>query len=256
MQDLRLTLLQQDLAWLDAPGNRARFAALLQSARGSHLALLPEMFNTGFTMQPQAWAETMDGPTVQWMREQAADLQLALGGTIAIREGAAYYNRFLFVRPDGAIEHYDKRHLFRMSGEHQAYSPGCLRRQLIWRGWRLSLQVCYDLRFPVWCRNRGDYDALLYLANWPSRRRGHWCALLRARAIENQAWVVGVNRIGVDGNGLDYSGDTLVIDPWGEVVLDAGADAGIHCVSLSASTLADCRERFPVHLDADAFSLT
>jgi len=255
MQDLTLTLLQQDLAWLDAPANRARFAALLQRARGSDLALLPEMFNTGFTMEPQAWAETMDGPTVQWMREQAADLQLALAGSIAIREAAAFRNRFLFVRPDGALEHYDKRHLFRMSGEHQVYRPGELRRQLIWRGWRLSLQVCYDLRFPVWCRNRGDYDALLYVANWPSRRREHWCALLRARAIENQAWVIGVNRTGVDGNGIDYSGDTLVIDPWGAVTLDAGAAPGVHTVSLSAAVLADCRDRFPVHLDADPFSL-
>ena len=255
MQDLSVTIFQQDLAWQDAPANRAQFACLLPAAAGSALVVLPEMFATGFTMEPAACAEGMDGPTVGWLREQAAQHGCAIAGSLAIAEGGAFRNRFLFARPDAGLEHYDKRHLFRMAGEHHGYVSGSERRVIEWQGWRLCPQVCYDLRFPVWSRNRGDYDALLYVANWPARRREHWRALLVARAIENQAWVIGVNRTGVDGKGIEYAGDSLVIDPWGVVVLDAGSAASVHRVTLAAATLADCREKFPVHLDADAFRI-
>ncbi|MBP6382093.1 MAG: amidohydrolase [Pseudomonadales bacterium] len=255
MQDLSVTIFQQDLAWRDAPANRAQFERLLPAAAGSALALLPEMFATGFTMEPAGCAEALDGPTVCWLREQAARHGCAIAGSLAIEETGTFRNRFLLARPDGALAHYDKRHLFRMAREHLSYVAGSERRVIDWAGWRLCPQVCYDLRFPVWSRNRGDYDALLYVANWPARRREHWRALLVARAIENQAWVIGVNRTGVDGEGIEYAGDSLVIDPWGRLALDAGSAAGVHRVTLAAQTLAQCREKFPAHLDADAFRL-
>jgi predicted amidohydrolase len=255
MQDLKIAIFQQDLVWQDAPANRARFGRLLPAARGCALALLPEMFATGFTMEPGACAEDADGPTVDWLRAQAAACGCAVCGSLALRAGPGFRNRFLFARPDGALDHYDKRHLFRMAGEHHSYVAGAQRAVVAWQGWRLCLQVCYDLRFPVWSRNRGDYDALVYVANWPARRREHWRALLVARAIENQCWVVGVNRTGVDGKGVDYAGDSLVVDPWGRVELDAGSAAGVFTATLSAAALAECRARFPGHLDAAAFRI-
>jgi len=255
VQDLKIAIVQQDLAWQDAPGNRARFDRLLPGARGCSLALLPEMFASGFTMEPDACAEEPEGPSVSWLRARSAELGCAIGGSLALRAGTGFRNRFVFARPDGSCEHYDKRHLFRMAGEHHRYEPGGERTVVAWCGWRLCLQVCYDLRFPVWSRNRGDYDALLYVANWPARRREHWRALLVARAIENQCWVAGVNRTGVDGKGVDYAGDSLVVDPWGRVEVDAGSAAGVFPATLSAGVLAECREKFPVHLDADAFRI-
>ena len=255
MQDLSVTIFQQDLAWQDAPANRAQFARLLPAAAGSALVVLPEMFATGFTMEPAVCAEDMNGASIGWMCERAARLDAAIGGSLVVREASGFRNRFVLARPDGALECYDKRHLFRMAGEHHSYLDGERRVLIEWRGWRLCPMVCYDLRFPVWSRNRGDYDVLVYVANWPARRREHWRALLLARAIENQAFVVGVNRVGVDGKGVDYAGDSLVIDPWGKVLLDAGSDAGVHALSLSAATLTECREKFPAHLDGDAFTV-
>ncbi len=255
MHDLSVVLLQQDLDWQDPPANRARFERLLSQTVAGELAVLPEMFATGFTMEPAVCAEAPDGPTVAWMQEQAQRCGVAIAGSLALNETGVFRNRLLFARPDGTFEHYDKRHLFRMAGEHHSYAAGGVRRVATWAGWRICLQVCYDLRFPVWSRNRRDYDALLYVANWPARRREHWRALLIARAIENQAWVLAVNRTGVDGKGVDYAGDSLVVDPWGRVVLDAGATPGVYRAVLAAETLAQCRRTFPVHLDADAFTL-
>jgi predicted amidohydrolase len=256
MRNLTIALLQTELVWEDPPANRVRLGTLLAEARGADLVLLPEMFATGFTMTPEHCAEETEGPTLAWMRAQAADLGALLAGSLAVREGAAYRNRLLFVDPEGKVAHYDKRHLFRMAGEHNSYAAGERRVVQSWQGWRLCSQVCYDLRFPVWSRNRGDYDVLLYVANWPARRREHWRTLLVARAIENQCYVIGVNRVGLDGKGIEYSGDSLVVDPWGRIVLDAGSRAGVHEALLEASVLEDCREKFPVHLDADAFDLT
>ena len=253
MRDLNLVLLQQALMWQDPPANRARFGALLDSVTGADLVLLPEMFSTGFTMEPAVCAEDMAGASIGWMRERATRMDAALGGSLVVREASGFRNRFVLARPDGELECYDKRHLFRMAGEHHSYLAGERRVLIEWRGWRLCPMVCYDLRFPVWSRSRGDYDVLIYVANWPARRREHWRALLLARAIENQAFVVGVNRVGVDGKGVDYAGDSLVIDPWGKVLLDAGAEAGVHALTLSAATLTACREKFPTQLDADAF---
>ena len=255
MRDLNLVLLQQTLMWQDPPVNRARFGALLDAVTGADLVLLPEMFSTGFTMEPAVCAEDMNGASIGWMCERAARLDAAIGGSLVVREASGFRNRFVLARPDGALECYDKRHLFRMAGEHHSYLAGERRVLIEWRGWRLCTMVCYDLRFPVWSRNRDDYDVLIYVANWPARRREHWRALLLARAIENQAFVVGVNRIGVDGKGVEHAGDSLVIDPWGKVLLDAGSDAGVHALSLSAATLTECREKFPAHLDGDAFTV-
>ena len=255
MHDLSVVLLQQDLDWQDPPANRARFHRLLSQTVAGELAVLPEMFTTGFTMEPAVCAEAPDGPTVAWLREQAQRCGVAIAGSLALGEAGVFRNRLLFAHPDGTFEHYDKRHLFRMAGEQHHYAPGSVRRVVTWAGWRICLQVCYDLRFPVWSRNRRDYDALLYVANWPARRREHWRALLIARAIENQAWVLAVNRTGVDGKGVDYAGDSLVVDPWGRVVLDAGATPGVYRAALAAETLAQCHRTFPVHLDADAFTL-
>lgn len=257
MPDLRVTLVQSMLQWEDAPANRKQFEERFVGLKGTtDLVVLPEMFNTGFTMDSAAVAESMDGPTVAWMREQAAALDAALYGSLVILENGTYTNRGLFVRPDGSITGYDKRHLFRMANEHQHFSPGEERVVVDWRGWRVLLQVCYDLRFPVFSRNKGDYDLVLYVACWPEVRRYPWSQLLIARAIENLAYVVGVNRVGMDGKGIHYSGDSAAVDFKGEVLveLEAGREM-LRTLRLHGQSLLDFRERFPAQLDVDRFTL-
>lgn len=256
MQDLRVSIVQGETRWHDPAGNRAYYAEMIAPLRGeTDVVVLPETFTSGFSNAAIGDAEDMHGPTVVWLGEQARTLDAAIAGSVQLRTPAGVFNRLLFATPEGGVVHYDKRHLFSYAREHERYAPGKERIVVDWKGWRILLQVCYDLRFPVWSRNRGDYDALLYVANWPARRREHWRALLIARAIENQAWVLAVNRTGVDGKGVDYAGDSLVVDPWGRVVLDAGATPGVYRAVLAAETLAQCRRTFPVHLDADAFTL-
>jgi predicted amidohydrolase len=218
------------------------------------LVVLPEMFTTGFSMNALGNAEEPGGATEQWMLDLSAKHDCALTGSIAVREGDLVYNRMLFATP-GELLHYDKRHLFRMAGEHKRYAPGDERVIVSWRDWRINLQVCYDLRFPVFSRNREDYDLLLYVANWPAVRREHWRQLLIARAIENLSCVVGVNRVGADARGLDYSGDSLAIGADGKVLLDARDTKGAFQVILDSTALRDYRESFPCHLDADDFRL-
>lgn len=257
MQDLRVTLVQSMLHWEDAAANLKQFTERLVGLRGTtDLVVLPEMFNTGFTMHSAAVAETMDGPTVSWMREQAAATDAAVYGSVVIVENGSYTNRGLFVKPDGTVISYDKRHLFRMSEEHQHFSPGKDRVVVEWKGWRILLQVCYDLRFPVFSRNRGDYDLVLYVASWPEVRRYPWSQLLIARAIENLAYVVGVNRVGMDGKGTHFTGDSVAVDPKGDVLvqLEAGREQ-VRTLRLQGAALPEFRERFPAHLDADAFTL-
>jgi len=255
MRDLRVTLLQCELAWEAPADNRRQFAELIDSAApATDLIVLPEMFTTGFSMNALANAEEPGGATEHWLRELARAHDCALTGSIAVREGDAVFNRLLFATPQG-IAHYDKRHLFRMAGEHRRYAPGSERVILEWRGWRIKPEVCYDLRFPVFSRNRGDYDLLLYVANWPAARAAHWRALLLARAIENLACVVGVNRIGRDANGLDYVGDSVAIDARGAYLADLRDQPGCQTVCFRGDDLLAYRERFPTHLDADAFSL-
>jgi len=246
------------LHWEDASANRAMFAERLATLQGStDLVVLPEMFTTGFSMRSVELAEEINGPTLQWMQQQAKALDAALYGSLIIQENGKYFNRGLFVKPNGEVSVYDKRHLFRFAKENEHYAAGTERVVVAWRGWRILLQICFDLRFPVFARNRGDYDAVLYVANWPEARRYTWSQLLIARAIENQCYVAGVNRVGMDGKGIHYTGDSVVIDPRGAVIgsVVPAVEASGTAV-FDANALADFREKFPVGLDADGFELT
>lgn len=254
--DLELALIQSELAWQDPAANCAHFETLLEQARGADLVVLPEMFSTGFCMDSAALAEPENGPTSQWLLDQAAHLQAVICGSLIIRAAdGSYRNRLLWARPDGSLAHYDKRHLFRMAGEHKHYAAGEEQLLLELNGWRIRPLICYDLRFPVWSRDPHTTDLLLYVANWPAARRQHWNRLLPARAIENLCYVAAVNRIGRDGKGHAYSGDSQVLDFQGDSLLQAGAEAGVFRVLLSAAQLAAYRQRFPADRDADPFVL-
>ncbi|SDH61305.1 amidohydrolase [Pseudomonas panipatensis] len=254
LPDLKLALVQTTLAWHDAPANRAHFAGLLEQARGADLVILPEMFTTGFSMDSAALAEGEEGETHAWLREQSARLDAVVCGSLIVRAAdGSYRNRLLWARPDGGMAHYDKRHLFRMAGENRHYTAGEHQVLLEWKGWHIRPLVCYDLRFPVWSRDAEDTDLLLYTANWPAARRQHWNRLLPARAIENLCYVAAVNRVGEDGKGHAYSGDSQVLDFQGDSLLLAGNGDGVFHASLSGQALADYRQRFPANLDADRF---
>jgi predicted amidohydrolase len=253
---LRVTLVQAELAWQDPAANRHRLAAHFRGLVGhTDLVVLPEMFSTGFSMAAAELAEDMDGPTIDWMREEAAALGCVIAGSLIVRDGGRCYNRLVWARPDGSLEHYDKRHLFRLAGEQEHYAAGSRRLVVALKGWRVCPMVCYDLRFPVWSRSRGDYDLLLYVANWPQRRALAWSTLLRARAIENQSYVVGVNRIGKDGNGTAYAGDSVALDFLGQPLSSEGGGDRVETAVLDLESLRAYRESFPVHLDADRFEL-
>ncbi|MCZ6828113.1 MAG: amidohydrolase [Gammaproteobacteria bacterium] len=257
MRDLTISLLQRELAWEDAAANRRVFQQdLAQLAGKTDLVILPEMFTTGFSMRAEIIAENEAQATLPWMIEQARAHDFAITGSLAVRSGEGIYNRLLFVTPDGEVSHYDKRHLFRLSGEHRHYRAGTERQRVSWRDWRICPLICYDLRFPVWSRNAGDYDLLIFVANWPAKRRLHWRQLLIARAIENQSYCVGVNRVGSDGNRIDYCGDSLVLAADGKMLLDCEAEAGAFTVSLDATAMNEYRRKFPCHEDADNFKLT
>ena len=256
MQDLNASLIQCQLAWENPQDNRQQFAEIIQDIPGAtDLIVLPEMFTTGFSMNALANAEEPGGDTEQWLRDIAKRHNCAVTGSIAVTTGGQVFNRMLFATPEN-LYIYDKRHLFRMAGEHKRYAPGDERVIVEWRDWRINLQVCYDLRFPVFSRNRNDYDMLIYVANWPAPRAAHWRALLIARAIENQAAVIGVNRIGSDANGLDYSGDSLAVAPDGKLLADMRDEARVDQVCFDAAHLLTYREKFPCHMDADAFDLS
>ncbi len=259
---LRISLIQGDTRWQDAAANRAYYGELARPLAGStDLVLLPETFTTGFTNAVEGQAEPMDGPSLAWMAALAADTGAAVAGSLLVQDGGAYRNRLVWMRPDGAFEHYDKRHLFRMAREHERFSGGAARLVVELRGWRICPLVCYDLRFPVWSRNRADaegrldYDLLLYVANWPTPRRGPWRTLLRARAIENLCYVAGVNRVGLDGGGHPYSGDSAVVDFQGEPLVELGESAAVATAVLDPEALAEHRRRFPAWMDADDFTL-
>jgi omega-amidase len=254
----RLSILQQPLAWHDAAANRAHFATVLAPLAGTtDLVLLPEMFTSGFTMEPETYAEAADGETREWLRDQARRLDAAVGGSVAVNDNGRYYNRFMLAMPEGPTYWYDKRHLFRMAGEHRKYSAGGHALIIEWRGIRLCPLVCYDLRFPVWSRRRPEleYDLVTYAANWPAARRYAWSTLLRARAIENQAFVAGVNRVGDDGNSIAHAGDSVVLDFTGQPLVELHGEAQVATVPLDLAALRAWRDKFPAHLDADAFTL-
>lgn len=265
MQTLKISLVQGDTRWHDAAANRAYYGQLVRSlaGQGSDLVILPETFLSGFTNDTLHQAEGMDGEGVRWLRALAAEVGAVVTGSVVIRDEGRNYNRLLWMRPDGQCTQYDKRHLFRMAGEHQRYAMGGARPIVELHGWRVLPQVCYDLRFPVWLRNRRlqsaaggmDYDLLLFVANWPEPRRHAWRMLLRARAIENLACVAAVNRVGRDGNGLDYAGDSTVLDALGQPLVELGRAAQVVTVALDPAPLLALRERFPAWMDADDFSL-
>jgi omega-amidase len=258
MNTLRVALVQQDLVWQDPEANRSRFDDLLAPLAGQvDLVVLPEMFTTGFTMEVEKLAEPVNGPTTAWLEKTARALSAAVTGSIITKDGERFFNRMLWAAPDSPTRSYDKRHLFRMAGEHHHYAPGKSPLCVEWRGFRVCPLVCYDLRFPVYSRRRPelDYDLLLYVASWPGVRREAWRALLKARAIENQAFVVGVNRIGTDGKGIEYTGDSVAHDFLGEPLVRLGAESAVTTVTLDGAALRAFRERFPAHLDADRFTL-
>jgi omega-amidase len=253
---LRVTLVQSEIAWEAPVANRHRLAEHFRGLAGhTDLIVLPEMFSTGFSMDAGALAESMNGPTVGWMREEAAAMGCVITGSLIVRDQGRYFNRLVWARPDGSLAHYDKRHLFRMAGEHNHYAAGGSRLTVEVKGWRVCPLICYDLRFPVWSRSRGDYDLLLYVANWPARRAHAWAALLRARAIENLCYVAGVNRIGRDGNAVSYAGDSVALDFLGQPLSSEGGGDRVETAVLDMESLRAHRVSFPADLDADSFEI-
>lgn len=253
---LRVTLVQTELVWQDGAANRQQLAAKIAACATADLIVLPEMFTTGFSMQSDMIAEP-EGETLTWLKQQAALSGAALCGSVATRLDTGCVNRCYFVTPQGQITTYDKKHLFRMAGEHHAYQAGTKRVVVNYGGWRILLQVCYDLRFPVFSRSRNDYDIALYVANWPAERSHAWRTLLQARAIENQAFVLGCNRVGTDGNAVAYSGDSLIVDYLGQPVAQVkpGEDSMLSA-ELDYVKLLQYRQQFPAALDADPFTLS
>ena len=262
MQNLTVTIIQTPLFWEDKDRNLARFDDYLDQSGPSDLVVLPEMFNTGFITSPEKVAEVMEGPTFSWIKRKSIEKRCVITGSLIIKDTANYYNRLVWMRPDGSYELYDKRHLFRMGGEHKHFSAGNHKLITELKGWRICPLVCYDLRFPVWSRNRfingkHDYDMLIYLANWPGARSHAWKTLLAARAIENQVYVVGVNRIGEDERGTDHTGDSAVFDMIGHKMTSLrSGTAGFETVNLSYSKLNDFREKFKFGLDWDDISIS
>jgi omega-amidase len=255
-QTLEVGLLQADLAWQDPETNRRRLAAMMDSQPGCDLYVLPETFTTGFLGDEGLEAETMDGPSVAWMREQAQSRQAAVAGSLVIAdEEGRRFNRLVFMPPAALPVVYDKVHRFTYGGEDQRYTAGKGPVVAEWRGWRIDLQICYDLRFPVWCRNDRDFDVQLFVANWPAPRADHWRSLLKARAIENQAYVIGLNCCGRGGNDLEYRGDSVVRGPDGSRLLELGCAEGCGRTSIDRERLRELRQRLPFLADRDEFSL-
>jgi len=262
MQDLKLSIIQSDIHWEDIGANLAMFEEKIWQIGSTDVIVLPEMFTTGFTMKASKLAEHMNMRTFKWMKQMADQTgALVLGSFIAMVHDR-YYNRLLWMEPGGNFKTYDKRHLFRMADEHHTFSPGESLLIGHWKGWRICPLVCYDLRFPVWSRNRWNasikklsYDVLIYVANWPQVRASAWKTLLDARAIENLSFVVGVNRVGTDGNGVEYNGNSAVIGPKGDPIFQVEGEEAIKTVELNAHSLQAFRDRFPAYLDADDFSI-
>jgi predicted amidohydrolase len=255
---LKVSLIQTDLAWHDAAANRGRFDHLVAPLAGqTDLVVLPEMFSTGFTMAAAQVAEPVEGPTTQWMRALSKRLDAVITGSVVTQDGDRYFNRLIWMRPDGSHSTYDKRHLFRMALEHKHYASGSKRLVVELKGWRICPLVCYDLRFPVWSRHSAThaYDVLLYVANWPERRRYAWQTLLKARAIENLSYCIGVNRVGTDGLDVAYTGDSAALDFMGQPLIPDLAGESVQTVTLDYAALKAFRAKFPAHMDADEFGL-
>ncbi|HEY9177815.1 MAG TPA: amidohydrolase [Flavipsychrobacter sp.] len=254
-QQLKFTIVQPDMYWEDKQANLAQYEQYLAAVgEKMEVAVLPEMFSTGFSMAPERLAEAMDGPTVGWMKNIARKYGCILAGSLIIEDESKYFNRFIWMQPDGKMAYYDKRHLFGYANEDEHYHAGEKRLIVSVKGIRICLQVCYDLRFPVWARNRNEeYDVLLYVANWPERRSLAWKTLLQARAIENLSYAIGVNRVGEDGNNIAYSGDSSVFGPLGETIWQHSGSAVCHTVNIDRETVIQARQQFSFLKDADKF---
>lgn len=263
MQTLTVTTIQSRLAWEDKAGNLRMLEEKIKAIGvPTELIVLPEMFSTGFSMNASTLAETMDGESVSWMKRVSAEKRAIIAGSLIIEDQGKYFNRLVWVLPNGQLGFYDKRHLFAYAGEDKHYHPGEKRLIASVKGWKINLLICYDLRFPVWARqspqslgNDGshEYDLILYVANWPERRNHAWKTLLQARAIENQSFVVGVNRVGEDGNGIYHSGDSMVVDPMGEVLYTKAHEEDVHTITLEKTKLEEVRSKLPFLKDADQF---
>ncbi len=256
-KDLTITIIQSHLHWENAVANRELFAEKLNSvSRETDLVVLPEMFTTGFTMNAAPLAETMQGESIVWMKEQAQKHNIALMGSIIVEEEGRYYNRLIFVEDNGILQYYDKRHTFTLAGEHKTYTRGEGHLILDYKGWKICPLICYDLRFPVWARNTQDYDLLIYVANWPKRRIVAWDSLLKARAIENMSYCIGVNRVGLDGNGHEYVGHSAVYDVLGEQLTTTDFEKEfIETITLSRDHIQKNRKHLQFLTDRDSFSL-
>lgn len=267
MEQLIITTIQTNLVWENKQANLAMLQQKINSiTHKMEVVVLPEMFSTGFTMQPKLFAETMEGPTIIWMKEIAATKKIILTGSIIIEENGNFYNRLIWMQPNGQFGYYNKRHLFAFAGEHKQYSAGNKKLIASVKGFKINVQICYDLRFPVWARQQPSnnqtkaeaadlFDVLIYVANWPQKRNHAWKTLLQARAIENQCYVIGVNRVGADGNNVYHSGDTMVITPMGETHYHKADDEDIHTVVIEKKTITTVRTQFPFWKDADAFGV-
>ena len=281
MSNLTITLIQSKLHWEDKAANLQQFEDKIAGiGQKTTLVILPEMFSTGFSMKPELLAESMQGPTVQWMKKMASENKIILTGSVIIEDNGQFYNRLIWMLPNGQYGHYDKRHRFAYAGEDQHYAAGSKRLIASVNGWKVNLQVCYDLRFPIWARQQHgnalndtgehqtlselpphntehtpEYDLLIYVANWPERRNHAWKTLLQARAIENQSYVIGLNRVGNDGNDIYHSGDSMVIDPLGEALYQKAHDEDVHTHTLSKEKLEEVRKKFPFWKDADEFHI-
>jgi len=261
LSNLLVTVIQTNLHWEDKKANLQMLEEKINSIKEkTEVVVLPEMFSTGFSMKPEKLAETMEGETVQWMKRVTAERKIILTGSVIIKENDNYFNRLIWMLPNGQSGIYDKRHRFAFAGEDKHYTAGNKRLIASVKGWKINLQVCYDLRFPVWARQQSqsegpEYDVLIYVANWPERRSLAWKTLLQARAIENQCYVIGVNRVGNDGNKIYHSGDSMIIDPMGEVMYHKKDDEDVFTISLDKEHLKTIREKLPFLKDADHFMI-
>jgi omega-amidase len=261
MSTLTITTIQTALHWEDKQKNLSMLEEKINSIKErTEVIILPEMFSTGFSMKPEQFAEMMEGESVAWMKKISFEKKAIVTGSLIITENENYFNRLIWMQPDGKFGYYDKRHLFAYAGEDKHYSPGNKRLIASVKGWKINLQVCYDLRFPVWARHNfaategnPEYDLLIYVANWPERRNHAWKTLLQARAIENQCFTIGVNRVGKDGNDIYHSGDSMIVNAMGEVLYDKAHDEDIHTIVLQKNELEEVRTKLPFWKDGDRF---
>lgn len=253
---MRVSIIQAKIEWESPQANRKRFSEKINALSETDLVVLPEMFPTGFSMNAKNLAEGPEGESLTWMKKMAKEKNATITGSVIVSENQNFYNRLFFVFPDGNYEAYDKKHLFSYAGEHKTYSPGNKKLIVEYKGWKICPMICYDLRFPVWSRNVEDYDLLVYVANWPKARVQAWDALLRARAVENMCYAVGVNGIGIDGNGHPYSGHSAIYGPLGNQISTNDFEKEFsETISLSKTELEKTREKMAFLNDRDSFEL-